>query len=168
MGHFALVVWENKTAPILGGREETGIPKIFANIEDLRIFQGDCFTNVSHEGNTFLILKMIGAELIESENLAQLRSMAANRNLFGWRYIGNIGAPGAALSQPVLYPQAFEVNSAWAGAGKIEWTKQTWLQNPMQFHIINALAELPILAIAPVLMIKGVAMLKPASARVLG
>jgi acetoacetate decarboxylase len=31
-GQFALVVWENKTEPILGGREQTGIPKIYADI----------------------------------------------------------------------------------------------------------------------------------------
>ena len=29
-GAYTLVVWENKTAPILGGREQTGIPKIYA------------------------------------------------------------------------------------------------------------------------------------------
>lgn len=34
-GSFAMVVWESKATPILGGREQTGIPKIFADVADL-------------------------------------------------------------------------------------------------------------------------------------
>ncbi|MGO9569513.1 MAG: acetoacetate decarboxylase family protein [Desulfomonilaceae bacterium] len=166
-GQFALVVWENKTTPIIGGREETGIPKIFADIEDLHIFQGNCFTNASYEGNTFLHLEMTGAQPLEGEKLAQLKSLGADRNLFGWRYIGKVGGPGPDLSQPILYPQSTEINSAWTGSGRVQWIEQTWQQNPMQFHIIKALAELPIIEMAPVLMIKCVAILKPAAARVL-
>ena len=34
-GSYALVVWESKATPILGGREQTGIPKIFADVANL-------------------------------------------------------------------------------------------------------------------------------------
>jgi acetoacetate decarboxylase len=166
-GTFALVVWENKTAPILGGREETGIPKIFADIEDLHILQGNCFTNASHEGNTFLRLEMTGAQPLEGATLAQLKVLGADRNLFGWRYIGKVGGPGAEVSQPILYPQSSEINSAWTGRGSVQWIEQTWQQNPMQFHIIKALAELPLIEMTSVVMIKSMAILKPAAARVL-
>jgi hypothetical protein len=68
-GTLALVIWENKTQPIIGGREEDGMPKIHADIEDLHIFQQKYFTNVSHEGNTFLRLEMIGAQPVEGQPL---------------------------------------------------------------------------------------------------
>ena len=42
-GQFSLVVWENNTLPIIGGREETGVPKIFANIQDLHMFHPRIF-----------------------------------------------------------------------------------------------------------------------------
>lgn len=56
-GTLALVIWENKTQPIIGGREEDGMPKIHADIEDLHVLPQKYFTNVSHEGNTFLSLE---------------------------------------------------------------------------------------------------------------
>lgn len=57
-GSFPLVIWENKVRPILGGREESGQPKIFADIEDIHIIGQKYFTQVSHEGNRFLRLEL--------------------------------------------------------------------------------------------------------------
>ena len=74
MEQFALVVWENKTAPILGGREETGIPKIYADIEDLHKIQQNYFTNASYEGNTFLRLEMMGAQPVDEPQLAEIKA----------------------------------------------------------------------------------------------
>lgn len=166
-GVFALVVWENKTLPILVGREETGVPKIFADIEDSRIIQGNRFTNASHQGSTFLRLEMTGIQPYDGEKLAQLQALGPDRNFFGWRYMGKVGGPGADLSQPIPYPQSSEIRGAWTGRGTVQWIEQTWLQNPVQCHIIKAPAELSIIEMAPAQMIKCIAMLKPASARVL-
>ncbi|MGZ4901535.1 MAG: acetoacetate decarboxylase family protein, partial [Halobacteriota archaeon] len=67
----------------------------------------------------------------------------------------------------ILYPQGSEVKSAWVGSGTVEWIKLRPEQNPSQFHIINALAELPIIEMAPVLMTRGIGFLKPSQGRVL-
>jgi acetoacetate decarboxylase len=166
-GQFALVVWENKTAPILGGREETGIPKIYADIEDLHIYQQNYFTNASHEGNTFLRLEMNGARSVDGQALAEMKALTADRVLFGWRYIPKVGEPGAELSQPILYPQSSEINGAWMGSGTVQWTELRPEHHPAQWHIIKALTELPIIEMAPVVMAKSVGILKPAGARVL-
>ena len=166
-GFFALVVWENKTAPILGGREETGIPKIYADIEDLHKIQQNYFTNASYEGNTFLLLEMHGAQPLDASKLAEVKARPIERVLFGWRYIPKIGGPGADLSQPTLYPQSLEVDSAWIGKGTVQWTQLKPEQNPQQWYIIMALAELPIIELSPAMMVRGVATLKSMQARVL-
>ena len=172
-GNFNLVTWENNATPIIGGREECGVPKIYADIEDLHVkpaaYLGasEYFTNASYDGNTFIRLEMHGAKTVEDEHLGELRAAFATINLFGWRYIPKVGGPGAELSQPILYPQGFEVDSAWTGSGTVQWTKLRPEQNPTQWHIIKALAELPIIEMAPVLMYKGVAILKPSQGRVL-
>jgi acetoacetate decarboxylase len=166
-GVFNLVVWENKTEPILGGREQTGIPKIYAAIEDLHIFQQKYFTNASFEGNTFLSLEMTGAQPVEGQELAQIKALAATRNVFGWRYIPKVGGPGAELNQPILYPQKTELKSIWRGLGTVQWTQLKYEENPSQWHIIKALAELPMDEMGPVMLSKAVAILKPAQARVL-
>jgi len=166
-GVFALVVWENKTAPILGGREQTGIPKIYADIEDLHKIQQNYFTNASYEGNTFLRLELTGAQPVDASRLAELKAATVERACFGWRYIPKVGGPGADLSQPILYPQSTEVNSAWVGKGAVQWTQLKYEQNPSQWHIIKALAELPIIELAPAMMVQGVAYLKSSQSRVI-
>jgi acetoacetate decarboxylase len=166
-GQFALVVWENKTAPILGGREQTGIPKIYADIEDLHKIQQNYFTNASFEGNTFLRLEMMGAQPVDEQQLSEIKALSAEKACLGWRYIPKVGGPGADLSQPILYPQSLEVNSAWIGKGTVQWTQLKWEQNPFHQHIIKALAELPVIKLAPAIMVKGVGTLKSMQARVL-
>ena len=166
-GQYVLVMWENKTHPILGGREETGIPKIPADIEDLHKIQQNYFTNGSFEGNTFLRLELLGAEPVDAPTLAEMKSQLAERVLFGWRYIPKVGAPGADLSQPIFYPQGSETKRAWIGQGTVQWTVPTWEQNPLQCKIIKELAELPIIEMAPAVMVQSVGILKPGQGRVL-
>jgi acetoacetate decarboxylase len=164
-GAFPLVVWENNTTPILAGREQTGVPKIFADIEDLHIFQQNYFTSASYEGNTFLRLEMRGIRPMDEQHLAQMRGMPMD--CLGWRYIPKVGGPGADLSQFILFPQRLEAKSAWTGSGAVQWTELKPEQNPTQFHIIKALAELPMIEMAPVTMVKGVTVLMATQARVL-
>ncbi|HPK79969.1 MAG TPA: acetoacetate decarboxylase family protein [Rectinema sp.] len=162
-GSFSLVVWENKTTPILTGNM-MGVPKIYADIEDLHILADTYRTRLSFEGSTFLELEMIRHQPLDAE---EVKAMNTDINSLGWRYIPKVGAPGADLSQPILFPMHNEPNSAWLGSGKVKWTKSTWDQNPMQFYIINALAELPIIDMKPVILTQGREILTEAQGRVL-
>jgi acetoacetate decarboxylase len=162
-GDFALVVWENKTTPILTGRD-MGVPKIYADIEDLHIVAETYRTRASYEGSTFLQMEMTGPQPVDER---QVKAFQVDVNSFGWRYIPKVGGPGAELSQPILFPMRSEPNSAWTGGGTIQWTELTWEQNPMQWHIIKALAELPIIEMAPAIMMKGRSILMDSRGRVL-
>ena len=162
---YVLVIWENKTAPILTGREETGFPKIYADIEDLHIFSENYFTNVSFEGNTFLRMHFCDAVPVVEQELAHMKTVPMDA--IGWRYIPKVGGPGADLSQPILFPQECEVARAWTGKGTVQWTELSWLQSPQQAHIIKALSELPVLEMGPAGMMEGAVILKASMARVL-
>lgn len=164
-GNFSLVVWENKTAPILTGREETGVSKIYADIEDLHILQDRRFTVASYEGNSFLRLEMTAAWPMSEDRLAPLRNISLN--CLHWRYIPKVGGPGADLSQPVLFPQRLAAQSAWLGSGAVQWTMLRYEQCPTQAHIIKALAELPVLEMSPAVMTQGSVYLMSSLARVL-
>jgi hypothetical protein len=72
-GTLALVIWENKTQPIIGGREEDGMPKSHVDIQVLHVLQQKYFTNVRYEGNTFLRLEMIGAAHVSGQELEAAR-----------------------------------------------------------------------------------------------
>ncbi|HOP85076.1 MAG TPA: acetoacetate decarboxylase family protein [Syntrophorhabdaceae bacterium] len=162
-GVFVLVIWENKTTPILTGNM-MGMPKIYADIEDLHIFANTYRTWLSYEGNTFLQLEMRNPKAMEKD---EIKALTMDINSIGWRYIPKVGGPGADLNQPILFPMRSEPEFAWMGSGTIKWTEMRWDQNPMQFHIINALAELPVIEMAPVIMTKGRAILMEQRGRVL-
>ncbi|HOJ43179.1 MAG TPA: acetoacetate decarboxylase family protein [Syntrophorhabdaceae bacterium] len=162
-GAYALVVWENKTTPILTGNQ-MGVPKIFADIENLHIFGETYFTRASFEGNTFLKLEIKDPKPVDK---AQLDAMTTDVNSLGWRYIPKVGGPGADLSQFILFPMRSEVEHAWTGQGKVEWIELKMEENPMQYPIIKALTELPIFEMAPVVLTKGKMILMEARGRVL-
>ena len=164
-GNFSLVVWENKTSPILTGREETGVPKIYADIEDLHILHDRRFTVASHEGNTFLRLEMAVLGPMDEAGTAQRRKPATD--CLNLRYIPKVGGPGADLIQPILFPQRVEAQRVWQGTGCVQWTSLSYEQCPMQAHIIAALAELPVLVMSPVVMMQGAIYLMSPLARVL-
>jgi hypothetical protein len=162
-GTYALVVWENKTTPILTGNM-MGVPKIYADIEDLHIIADAYRTRLSYEGSTFLQLEMTGRA---SMTPSQVQALHTDINSIGWRYIPKVGAPGAALSQLILFPMRSEPAAAWVGSGSLQWTTLTWDQNPMQWQIIEALAALPMNAPASVVMMQGRTILMEARGRVL-
>ena len=147
-GAFALVVWENNTDPILGGREDTGIPKVFADIPDYHLLGGHASAHASHEGRVFLELDVQVDHELGPEEIAA-RNGDGRINQMGWRHIGNIGRPGAALSHATLYPVDATYVSGGTGAGTATWTKLNYLQSPTQFHIIAALADLPVVERRP-------------------
>ena len=164
-GNFSLVVWENKTTPILTGREETGVSKIYADIEDLHILGDRRFTVASFEGNSFLRLEMTATTPLSDAAIAQMQNVPVNS--LHWRYIPEVGGPGAALSQPILFPQRLEMQNGCQGNGSVNWNLLRSEECPMQAHIIKALAELPILDLSPAVLTQGKIFLMSPLARVL-
>ena len=155
-GNFTLVVWENLTDPILTGRELTGIPKIYADIPDHTIVDGMWRCSASHFGNT--ILEMSAGSLVAptpEQIAAAYAAQAGKDNPMGWRYLPLVGGFGAAISEPTTFPSENIITEAYVGEGSIDWSHLTWEQNPTQFHIVNALADLPVLEYRPAIVTKG-------------
>ncbi len=141
-----------------------GIPKIYADIEDLQILSETYRSRASYEGSTFLQVEMTRQDPLDE---AQVRALQCDINALGWRYVPKLGGPGAEVSQPTLYPMRSEPASAWMGRGKIEWTELKPEQNPLQWWSIKALAALPIIEMAPVIMTRGRQFLMDVRGRVL-
>ena len=152
---YCLVMWENSTDPIINGRELLGVPKIYADIPDHQEIHGAWYTRASHYGNK--IMDMSVGELVElpAKNLKQMNRESKRSALFCWQYIPKIGQLGAAVNAPALFPKESIIKQAWTGKGGIQWRHLTWEQNPTQFHIVNALADLPVLEMRMALVTKG-------------
>jgi len=166
-GSYTLVVWENRTDPILGGREESGIPKVYSEIEDLHVLRPHYFTNASYNGNTFINMGIETTGEVTGNELDELRSQLSSLNTLGWRYIPKVGAPGSDLSQFILYPQAMEIENAETGNASLSWTELTPMQSPMQYGIVNSLASLPIKKLNPAILFSGSATLHATGSRVI-
>jgi len=156
-GTYTLVMWENLTDPILTGRELQGIPKLFADIPDHTIANGKWNTSASHFGNKIVDLSVENLRAPTAEELfAGQQAQEGKDNPMGLRYMPMAGGFGpAALQEPTTFPSESSFTDIQLGQGSIDWNTLTWEQNPTQFHIVNALAELPVLAYLPSLVTKG-------------
>ncbi len=153
-GEYVLVIWENKACPIIGGREEDGMPKIFADIAQERHSGDNWFTAASYESNTFLRLNFMKGRKLQENEIRQINEAPLTNN-FGWRYIPELGRAGAALSHPTLYPQEMRVDKAWEGGGRVEWLKFEPEMNMIQYRIISQMSGLPILRYVRAVMLRG-------------
>lgn len=165
-GKFPLVTWENNAYPITGGREDCGIGKIYADIEDLYTCQGKSYTSVSIAGNTFLTLEMFDPQPFSQNDLDKIILSSKKSNVFGYRYIRKVGAAGFDLCQPVLYPQSADIEKAWACTGTVKWTKLGDEKYHAGYRILEALSNLPIISTS-VSMVKGSIVMRPNDARLL-
>lgn len=155
-GSYTLVMWENLADPILTGRELQGIPKIYADIQDHRVIAGQWHTNASHFGHK--IVDMFVSALREptaQEMEAHLLASESKDNPMAWRYFPGISGFGQSVSEPTTFPSQNELSEVLVGEGRVEWQQLTWEQNPTQFHIVNALADLPVLEWLPAMVTKG-------------
>ncbi len=164
-GYYALVIWENKATPIISGREQSGMPKTFANIEDYHQVGDRVFTNASYEGRTFLEIDFQKTAKMNAEELSLFNQKYGKVNWFGWRYIPNIGRSGAALSHATVFPQEAPCTAGWRGNGTVRWQALTPEQHPTQAHIIRALSQLPIRAYRDCAMTLGSLILRNDTAR---
>lgn len=155
-GNYCLVMWENLTDPILTGRELQGIPKLYADIQDHTVIGGEWRTNVGHFGHKFLDLSVSSLRAPTAEEIAASEAASEGKNNpMAWRLMPGISGFGVALDEPTTFPSENIITEALVGEGAIAWQEQTWEQNPTQFHVVNALAGLPILASLPTLVAKG-------------
>ena len=148
-------MWENMTDPILAGRELLGVLKIYADIPDHQQIGGVLYTRASHFGNKIMDMYIEWLLELPAENVEEMNRAGKESAMFGWKYFPATGQPGASVSHPTLFPSESVAKQAWIGRGKIQWHHLTWEQNPTQFHIVNAIADLPILEIRLALISKG-------------
>ena len=155
-GQYSLVWWENLADAILSGRELTGIPKIFADITDHSITDGLWQTNVSHFDNRILDMSVKNLRPPTPEEIEATQAAQEGKDHpMAWRYLPGVGGFGATVSEPTTFPSESVYTGAWVGEGSLDWNHLTFEQNPTQYHIVNALADLPVLAYLPAMVTTG-------------
>ncbi len=150
-GSILLVLWENLTDPILTGRDELGFSKIYADLPEPRVYEGETHVTASWMGFKFLDMSV---KELQEVPVADGGSTAADRTdgeLSGtlhYKYIPKTGEWGTAdVHYAVLSPSGNtnEVpKGAWRGEGTLQFHRARWEDMPTQYNIVNALADLEI------------------------
>jgi hypothetical protein len=144
-GLFLAVLWENLADPILTGRDELGFAKLYADIPEPRIFRGAELHGASWLGHRFIDLELRD---IADADPAPAAGFAAGGTLH-YKYVPSTGERGGsdvayACHTPSDNPNQRLIRFQRA-KGDAVFHQATWEQMPTQFHVVNALAALPVL-----------------------
>jgi hypothetical protein len=154
-GDFVSVMWESIAEPIMPGREELGLPKLFADIPDLRADGASTVMEASWDGFRFLETRL-DRELTpwpsEREATAESTRLGlggdAGRQRLYYKYFPRTGewsrpdVAYATASPPSNYDM--KILDSWTGTGSVEFVHSRWEDLPTLNHITNKLADLPI------------------------
>jgi hypothetical protein len=144
-GQLLAVVWENLPDAIISGREEIGHPKLYAEIPDPRVYQGGYHCTAEWMGFRFLELEVTGLR----EGIPDRLQAPARDGTLMLKYLPRTSAWGEAdTCQVTLTPAAgrgVTIDRCESGDGRVGFRRATWEDLPTTYHVVNALAELPIL-----------------------
>jgi len=142
-GPFLCVLWENRVEPILTGREELGYPKLYAELPEARELRGVTELQASLDGHAFIRMRVERLEPAPPPQAGAADGVLLHRYLPGLEP----GAP-AAVDEMVMSPAAGNATRYEAfsrGCGSVEFIRSSWEQLPTTCHIVNTLADLPVL-----------------------
>jgi hypothetical protein len=140
-GRFLTVLWENLGDPIFTGREELGFAKIYCELPEPRVCQGQTHCIASWMGFKFMDLKVWDLKQIPPREASAL-SQPTDDGILHYKYMPRTGQWGEAdVAYATLTPSASPnrvVKEMWRGEGKVKFHQATWEDLPTTVHIVNA------------------------------
>ncbi len=114
-GDYIVVMFEDQTMPIIGGREDLGVPKLFADISDIKILpDGHLRCEVSLAGHMLFGLDVPPLK----GQIGVLRGIAARqinaRPWLGYKYIPSLEGPPDVEYPTVTYNNS-RLEKLWIG-----------------------------------------------------
>ncbi len=148
VGSFLAILWENLADPILSGRDELGFSKLYCEIPDPIVLKGRHSYRALWMEHTFFNLEL--SDLVEATNDVVQAAPAPVRNdgTLHYKYIPKTGSWGESeVAYAALTPSSggrLTVDRVFRARGRHAFRRSTWEQLPTMFHIVNALADLPV------------------------
>jgi hypothetical protein len=157
IGACVAVAWENRTEPIITGREQLGWPKIYGDISIDDVSDRLMTAAAEWDSHRFFSMKVHRQEELLGQELKSFRrSIAPGEGYLMHKLIARTGDGWVKTdaNYVTLAPLPSKENLSkgadgsfriWRCDGEASWTRATWQQMPTQFHIVNALADCKIL-----------------------
>lgn len=122
-GDYGVVVWEDMCEPIIGGREHSGVPKVFADIDFQRDPGSDsCSCEMSRFDHRIMDLSASGLTPMDRATCDQMEIDRKNANWMCYKYIPSLENDGADVSYATVYPSSGQVKAAWSGQGRCSFS----------------------------------------------
>jgi hypothetical protein len=142
-GDFSFCLWESKADPIMTGRDEIGMPKLFADIPDPREVDGRWACSASWEGFSFLQLEL-------DTNVKDANPVPPSGVYLLHRYHARPGEWDKVDIDEIIYSHAGEAPPTEllehrVGAGSFRFRPARWEDMPTQYTYVNALGGLPLI-----------------------
>lgn len=142
-GSLNLVLWENMADPILTGREDLGVSKLFCELPAARNYQNTTSCAASWDGQQFAELRLEG--LKEAEPGEPLDPSA--HGLLHHKYIPRTGKWGEPDCDTVTFtpgetPNSRLISYEQTNTASIQFEHRTWEQLPTLFHIVSKLKQI--------------------------
>ena len=151
VGPFLTVLWENLTDPILTGREQLGFSKIYCELPEPVVYNGETHCTASWMGFRFLDIKLTQMKEVAPADYPPPPSLPTDGVLSGtihYKYIPRTGEWGKEdVAYAVLSPapeKPTPPQSLMRGEGTIEFHRARWEDLPTQYMVVNAFSSLEI------------------------
>ncbi len=156
-GPFLTVLWENLADPIITGREELGYSKIYCELPEPRVCEGEVHATAGWLG--FKFMDMSVKALTRKPVDAGSDGTGQGDGRLHYKYMpktGTWGSPDAAYAVITPATGNKRVVEAWSGEGAVEWHRARWEDLPTFYPIVNAFADLEIQEYVGASMVKTV------------
>ena len=151
IGPFLTVLWENLADPIITGREQLGFSKIYCELPEPVVYNGETHCTASWMGFRFLDIKLTNMKDVAPADFpppVQHRTDDVLSGTIHYKYMPRTGEWGETdVAYVVLSPAPTNPTppkSLLRGDGTVEFHKARWEDLPTQYMIVNAFNELEI------------------------
>lgn len=160
-GDYILVMFEDKTFPIIGGREDLGVPKLYADISPRKtLSSGHLRCEASLWGHL-----LFGIDLAPLKRQNAVVRLAAGKRInerpwLCYKYIPSLDGPPDA-DYPTIAKNATKIEQLWLGkSGKVYFGDPGEEDVAYTKPVIDALKTLPMRQVTQTLRLRGSAVLR--------
>ena len=168
-GDYILVMFENQAWPMICGREDLGIPKLYADISPIKIYPDRSLRcEASYWGHLLFSLELSPPKKQNKIVKLVAKKMINSRPWLAYKYIPSLDGPPDADYPTISYNDT-DIDDLWfAKKGKVNFGNATNNEIGQIKILIDALKTLPILHVKQALHFQGSAVLRYDLSRRLG
>jgi acetoacetate decarboxylase len=164
-GDYVLVMFENDTIPIIGGREQSGVPKIYADIPEFQIgTDGKAKCEASIWGQTLISLKTRSMKRQNALVRYAASKLINSRHWLTYKYIPSVIGP-PDVEYPMIFPSEMKIEELWRGKSaelSFSDTEKFRANNFPKYwcKLVEVLNTLPMLSTTELIRFKGSSVLR--------